>query len=97
MKQVACFLRCRGVVITALLLSLASQVNAASVEDFARFPAFSNPQISPDGDRIAATIVHNGKPLVITRDEIDMIAEALKGALHEVLVVVSALKGTTSG
>ncbi len=52
------------------LTAIAQTLQAANtnVEDYARLPAFSNPQLSPDGKRIAATITHEGKPLLITRN-----------------------------
>ncbi|MFO1367760.1 MAG: S9 family peptidase [Marinagarivorans sp.] len=38
------------------------------VENFAKLPQYSNPQISPDGRKIAATIIINGKPIIYVKN-----------------------------
>lgn len=40
--------------------------------DFARLPAFSNPQISPQGKFLAATIIYEGKPLLVIQNFSDI-------------------------
>ncbi len=61
-------LRC---LVTALFLVAASFSLRASelipVEEFARLPVVSNPKLSPDGRRVAMTIVSKGRPLVVTQ------------------------------
>lgn len=37
------------------------------VKEFARLPVVDNPQLSPDGRRVAMTIVSKGKPLVVVQ------------------------------
>jgi len=51
--------------------NLWAQVPLFPVENFAKLPQYSNPQISPDGRKIAATIIVNGKPIIYikNRDE----------------------------
>ncbi|HEY6528473.1 MAG TPA: S9 family peptidase [Cellvibrionaceae bacterium] len=51
--------------------SLWAQAPLYPLESFARLPQYSNPQISPDGRKIAATVVVNGKPIIYikNRDE----------------------------
>jgi dipeptidyl aminopeptidase/acylaminoacyl peptidase len=51
-----------------LLLCYPLHANPIATEDFARLPAFSNPQISPDGNFLASTLLHNGKFLLVVQD-----------------------------
>lgn len=74
-------------------------------EAFAKLPQYSNPQISPDGRKIAATIIVNGKPVIYikNRDEPNKIYPPLvtadtyfsryAWANNERLII--ALRGTT--
>ncbi len=55
---------CSSLLLVTLVMA---PVHAASVEDYARLPAFSNPQLSPDGKKIAATVIYQGKSMLITR------------------------------
>ena len=51
-----------------LLLCYPLHANPIATEDFARLPAFSNPQISPDGNFLASTLLHNGNFLLVVQD-----------------------------
>lgn len=55
----------------AFCQTLQAQTPAYPIEAFAKLPQYSNPLISPDGRKIAATVVVNGKPLIYikNRDE----------------------------
>lgn len=47
---------------------LGSASFAQSVEDFARLPALSSPQLSPNGESVAYIITHEDRPVIVTRD-----------------------------
>ncbi len=62
----------RFIIKLALLLSLFTflpsvQAGSQQVIDFARFPQFAEPALSPDGESIAYLMQHEGKPAIITR------------------------------
>ncbi|MEY4590928.1 MAG: hypothetical protein RL497_3004 [Pseudomonadota bacterium] len=85
--------------------NLWAQAPVYPLEAFANMPQYSDPQISPDGRKIAATIIVNGKPVIYikNRDEPNKIYPPIsssetyfsryKWANNDRLLV--ALRGTT--
>lgn len=66
MKKIAVFS-----LLFSLNTSLCAQVPEYPIEAFAKLPQYGSPIISPDGRKIAATVVANGKPIIYikNRDE----------------------------
>lgn len=62
-RRVAAFV----VLILTLVSSIQTLAEQLPVEQFAKLPVVSNPVISPDGKRLAMTIVSKGKPILIVQ------------------------------
>lgn len=58
----------RILTIFSLICCAQTLLATESIDNFAKLPAFSNPKISPDGKKIAATVIYQGRPLLITRN-----------------------------
>ena len=63
--------RLLAIALIAACPALAAQAPVYPIEAFAKLPQYSSPLISPDGRKIAATVVVNGKPLIYIKNRDD--------------------------